>query len=201
MLEMLQGKPAPKPPAAQPIIIAGWNEQGMTKSSAPYLSNGTWVFSQSEVSWLRIPYQGTLDMSVNPPDTEITTEFTAHGFFTGTSDLRLWSRYRQGSGASSYCMNILKDGSINFIRNDARIGTTGKINLGQRHKLVLQRVAGTHRLYLDGVLVMTSAYAGSRNADWDWTIGSLLNSAGAVIESGVSGRWDWELFKFEVKTL
>lgn len=193
----------PKKKAVKSVInIEGWNAEGMTKSTAPYLDpTDKWVFPSSEVSWLRIPYGGTMDMSATPPDSEVSVDFIAHGFVSGTSDLRIWSRYRQGSGAASYCMNILTNLTINFIRNDARITTTGKIVLGQRHKLVLQRVNGTHRLYLDGALIMTNAYAGSRIAAWDWTIGTLLNSAGAEIMSGVAGRWDWEMFDFTARSL
>lgn len=193
-------------PAAATISIPGWDKETFTKSADVNLNSaGEYVFPNSSVSdypdYLRIPYLGTPSLSLYPPITTVTMECRVDQMIQGNHCI-IWSRYRMSRDANSYSIGISPSLNVSLIINNKVFNSVEKITLGVPFTVETRREATMVYVYLNGSLVISYTIpSGTMNADapWDWVFGTYLSGEQIVGIPG-SGRWNWRLIRFEVKT-
>ena len=133
--------------------------------------------SQGSYIYVKQPAAATSEWDLGTGDWSFECWCKAKSIYTAGHYKRIWEL--GWSTSNSLCLNVRMDGTLEFRYNDTPYlnSSAGAFTIGEWHHVLVHRVSGSIRLFLDGVWQQTESLSGNLNYMTGSAISKLIIGA------------------------
>ena len=151
--------------------------------------------NQGSFIYIKQSQASTPDFNIGTGDFSIECWCKAKSIYTSSHYKRIWELGQ--SVSDSICVNVRMDGVVEFRHNDTpylNSTTAGGFTIGEWHHVLVHRVSGTIRLFLDGIWQQSESF--SNNLNYQYGSGNGQLRIGANHGSSQTSWWNGWISNF-----